>query len=175
MLTIVHKSTFASDYGLYEGRDHVADITLSRLRNAGEFDVDGTHYVFGPAPGWSWTSAPLILESDPPGVQSSRERAGSRQLVASAKCPGVFLRAGRPRAVLSYRGWECEFWQGRNVGTWIIPSHEIDLRSRGVVLGSWTRDLEFRQEAAPPRDLPLAVKVFMAAWVLLDRRGESTF
>jgi hypothetical protein len=160
MLTIVHNSTFSADYRLYDGRDPVADLTLSRLRNAGGFTVEGQQYRFGPAPGWSWGSAPLILESDV-------------RLVASVRCPVVFLRSSRPRGTMTYRHWECEFWQGRDVGTWYAPAHETDLRAGAVRLGSWTTDLEFRQEAAPPPEVTLAIKAFMAAWVLLDRRGQS--
>jgi hypothetical protein len=39
MLTIVKKGRFSFDYRLFDGPDHVADLTMSRWRNAGQFTV----------------------------------------------------------------------------------------------------------------------------------------
>jgi hypothetical protein len=159
MLTIVKKGRFSFDYRLFDGPDHVADLTMSRWRNAGQFTVDGLHYIVR-LPRWSWTGNPLMLESD-------------GRLVASANNP-AFSRSNRPLSTMTYGHQECELWKGRNVripGTSFLSTDEIDLRAGGVLLGSWTFDQQFRRTEAPLPDVPLAIKVFIAAWMLLVRRG----
>jgi hypothetical protein len=174
MLTILKRSTFSTDYRLFDGPDHVADLTLSRWRDAGKFTVDGLHYILR-RPRWSWTGDPLMLESDGSGERSSPGLVGSRRLVAYAKS-STFFRSNRPLATMTYGHWECELWQGRTVrlpGTWFLSANEIDLRAGGVLLGSWTIDLGFRRTTAAPCDVPLEIKVFIAAWMLLVKRLDG--
>jgi hypothetical protein len=166
MLTVGQTNVFSSKFPLLDGVAYVADVAFSRWREAGYFTVNGEHYFFGRPLSTFWMG-PLRLEK-------AAEKDLPRRLVAHAERAPFWSNAW---ATVSYGNRVCELSRGRRVrypGASFLSGEEIACRADGVLLGSWTIDLHFRWATAPPRDVPLAIKIFVAAFVIVLTREKNS-